>query len=232
MTLCVNCEVELDEGISVCPLCGNNPQSEYHKDGDKKMDRSGAIQLNRNENRKYLWELCGIFAFSAITVCTIVDLIVSKNIRWSLISDVVVSAAWLILTIYLYTIRKALLTVTLLVLTVLSALFFIDLISRGNHWFVPVGLPITVAFFLAVAVIMILYRIANFKGLNIISFFFIVLSGLCVLIEMILDKFLIGHVELRWSLIASVSILPVAVIIFYFHYRLKKGKRLDSFLHI
>lgn len=232
MTLCVNCGVELDEGISVCPLCGNNPQSEHDKEGDTKTHRSGPAQLNRNENRKYFWELCGIFAFSAITVCTIVDLIVSKNLRWSLISDVVVSAAWIILTIYLYTIRKALLTVTLLILTILSALFFIDLISGGHHWFVPVGLPITIAFFMSAGAIMILYRIANFKGLNIISFFFIVLSGLCVIIEMILDKFLTGHVELRWSLIASVSILPVALIIFYFHYRLKKGKRLDSFLHI
>jgi hypothetical protein len=232
MTLCVNCGVELDEKITVCPLCGMDPGNEKLEKADSSVLRSGSNQINKSENRKYLWELCGIFAFSAIAVCTIVDLIVSKNLRWSLITDVVVSAAWLILTIYLYTKRKALLSAALLVLTILSALFFIDLISTGNHWFVPVGLPLTLALVFSVAAIMILYRIANFKGLNIISFFFIVLSGLCILIEMILDKFLSGHVDLRWSLIASVSILPVALIIFYFHYRLKKGKRLDSFLHI
>ncbi|MGE5406369.1 MAG: DUF6320 domain-containing protein [Methanosarcina sp.] len=232
MTLCVNCGVDLEGKMDVCPLCGMDPVNVKSKKADSFVYRAESGPINKSENRKYLWELCGIFAFSAIAVCTIVNLIVSRELRWSLITDVVVSAAWLILTIFLYTRRKALISAALLVLTILSALFFIDLIPRGNHWFVPVGLPITMAFVFSVAAIMILYRTVKFKGLNIVSFFFIVLSVLCILIEIILDRFLSGHVNLRWSLIASVSILPVALIIFYFHYRLKKGKRLDSFLHI
>jgi hypothetical protein len=49
---------------------------------------------------------------------------------------------------------------------------------------------------------------------------------------MILDEYLNGVVDFRWSLIAAISILPVALIFFFYHYRLKKGNRLDSFFHI
>jgi len=50
--------------------------------------------------------------------------------------------------------------------------------------------------------------------------------------EVILDNFFQGMTDLRWSLIAAVSVLPVALILSFYHYRLKKGKQLDSFFHV
>jgi divalent metal cation (Fe/Co/Zn/Cd) transporter len=70
------------------------------------------------------------------------------------------------------------------------------------------------------------------RGLNIIASIFIALSGFCIVTEMVLDKYFNGAVDIRWSLIVSVSILPVALVLFFYHYRLKKGNRLDSFFHI
>jgi hypothetical protein len=229
MLICVDCGIELEDGLKRCPLCGKSTGPEQDNIQKPSANVSEAIILER---KKYLWELFGIFAFSAIAVCTIVDLVISRHLNWSLISDVVVMASWITLTIYLFARRKILITVPLLLITALSALFFIDLISPGREWFLPLALPLTLAFFFCTGLIIFLYKIMRIKGLNIISFFFIVLSGFCIIAEMIIDEYTKGSVTLRWSLIASISILPVALLIFYFHYRLKRGNRIDSFLHI
>jgi len=232
MIICVNCGVELDDGLKSCPLCGkalgNNIEKEFHSSNYP----SDIIQLQKKENRKYLWELSIIIAFSGIAVCTIVDLLIGKGLRWSLLSDVSILALWVILTLFTYSYRRTIIIVPGLMVTILAALFFIDLITTGLNWFFPVGLPLTIAAFMMAGIVLILYRKAHFKGFNILAAALIILSGFCVITEMVLDEYLNGRIDLRWSLITAISILPVALIISFYHYRLKKGNRLDSFFHI
>ena len=232
MTVCVNCGIELDDGLNICPLCGKYQGNNGDQENAPENYPSDIIQLHKKENRKHIWELSGIIAFSGITVCTIVDLLINKGLRWSLFSDVSILAAWVIITIFLFVYKKPLALSASLMLTILTALFFIDLIADGSEWFFPVGLPATVAAFIAAGSIIILYKAAHFKGLNIIAAALVILSGFCIITEIILDKYLDDIVNLRWSLITAVSILPVALIFFFYHYRLKKGNRLDSFFHI
>jgi hypothetical protein len=232
MAICINCGVDLDDGLKVCPLCGKDPTVKVEKEDISSNYPSGIIKIQKKENRRYLWELSGIIAFSGIAVCTIVDLLISKNLKWSLYADVSISAAWIILTSFLFGNRKPFILASWLMLTVLAALFLIDLIAGGKQWFLPVGLPMTVAAFITAGIILILYRAAQFKGLNIIAAALVILSGFCIITETVLDKYLGSSVQLRWSLIAAISILPVALIFFFYHYRLKKGNRLDSLFHI
>lgn len=208
MIICVNCGVELDDGLKICPLCGKAPENNSEKEHLPSDYPSDIIRLQRKENRKYLWELSGIIAFSGIAVCTIVDLLISKELSWSLLSDVSILVFWIILTHFIYSYKRTFIIVPALMVTILAALYLIDLITTGRSWFFPVGFPVTIAAAL------------------------IVLSGFCVIIEMVLDEYLNGIIDLRWSLIAAISILPVALIFFFYHYRLKKGNRLDSFFHI
>jgi hypothetical protein len=232
MTLCVNCGVELDDGFKICPLCGKDPVNKIVEEHTSNNYPSGIIQLQRKENRKYFWELSGIIAFSGIVVCTLLDLLISKKLSWSLFSDVSITAAWVILTLYQFAYRRTFTFVSLLIFTVLSALYLIDLVAIGREWFFPVGLPIAIALFISAGAVIVLYKAIHFKGLNIIASAFIILSGYCIITEIIFDKYLKGFVDLQWSLIVAVSILPVALIFFFYHYRLKKGNRLDSFFHI
>lgn len=232
MALCVNCGIELDDGLSICPLCGKNQGNNSEPEQVFDNVPSEIIKLHRKENRKYLWELTGIIAFSGITVCTIIDLITNKSLKWSLIYDVIISAVWIILTIFLFEFKRTFLKVIFLMLTILAAFLLIDLIDKNAKWFFTLALPATIAAFFAAGAIIILYKTAHFKGFNIIATALIILSGFCIITEVILDKYLNGFVDLRWSLIASVSVLPAALIFFFYHYRLKKGNRLDSFFHI
>jgi hypothetical protein len=173
-----------------------------------------------------------IIAFSGISVCTILDLLISKGLRWSLFSDISIIAAWIIITLFLFARRRRVVIIPSLAMTILTSLFLIDLIHKGIEWFLPVGLPVTLALFVAVGIITILYEEAHLKGLNIVAAGLIVLSSLSVITEFVLDKYLHGVINMRWSLITSVSILPVALILVFYHYRLKKGNRLDSFFHV
>lgn len=117
-------------------------------------------------------------------------------------------------------------------LVILTALFFIDLLATGRDWFFPVGLPVTFAGFIAAGIVIVLYRAVHLKGLNIIASALIALSGYCIITEIVFDKYRNSFVDLQWSLIVAVSVLPVALLLFFFHYRLKKGNRLDSYFHV
>ncbi len=74
MIICVNCGVELDDGFKVCPLCGKDPENKIEQEYVSNTYPSDIIRLQKKENRRYLWELSGILAFSGIAGCTIIEL--------------------------------------------------------------------------------------------------------------------------------------------------------------
>jgi hypothetical protein len=232
MVTCINCGVELDESFKRCPLCGKDPRSVVAQDDMSQENISASVQYPVQENRKYLWELSGIITFSGIVICTIVDLLTVKGLSWSLISDTALIAIWAILTLFHLVHKRLSILSSGIIITILAALFLINLFTPGISWFFPLAFPITLSLSVATAIIIILYKAAHFKGLNIIAAGFLVLSGFCIIIEILLDKFHTGRTELRWSLITGVSALPFALVLFFYHYRLKKGKQLDSFFHI
>lgn len=234
MSYCTNCGVELDDELVACPLCGltigkervvkTGEQSEYYP--------SDIIMLHKKETRRHIWELSGIFSFSGIAVCTIVDLVIHKSLSWSLYADTSVLASWICLTLILLAFRRYFLIFPGLLLTILTTLFLFNLFATSVNWFFGLGLPITMALFIAVVIIMVLWKVAHFRGFNILAIAFLVLSGFCLVTEVFIDKYVAGRVDIRWSAIVAVSIFPIALVLLFVHYRMKKGKRLDSYFHV
>jgi phosphatidylserine synthase len=111
-------------------------------------------------------------------------------------------------------------------------LLMFDLISGKANWFIPVGLPVTLSAVLFVCLIVILYKFARFKGFNILAIIFLSVAGFCILLEIILDRYVKGVVDVHWSLLAAVSILPISLVLLFVHYRMKKGNKLESFFHV
>jgi hypothetical protein len=77
-----------------------------------------------------------------------------------------------------------------------------------------------------------LYKFARFKGFNILAIIFLSVAGFCILLEIILDRYVKGVVDVHWSLLAAVSILPISLVLLFVHYRMKKGNKLESFFHV
>lgn len=232
MSLCKNCGVELEDGLKICPLCGKDQDNtDSHQNNSDNLP-SGIIQIQKKERKKYFWELSAIIAFSGIVVCTIVDLVTSRELKWSLIADISLLAIWSIVTLFMFAAGRLWLILPGAMLSVLAALFTIDLVASGEPWFFQIALPLTLALFLSAGIVAALLGTEHFRGFNIIAASLIVLSGFFIVTEIIVDHYLVDVVDLRWSLIAAVSIFPLALIFLFFHYRIKKGKRLDSFFHI
>jgi Family of unknown function (DUF6320) len=234
MSYCINCGVELDEDLTSCPLCGftigelkisetSDPSEHYPSD---------IILLHKKETRRHIWELSGIISFSGIVVCTIVDLVIRKSLSWSLFADNSILGSWICLTLILLAFKKYFLIISGLLITILTMLFLFDLISPPVNWFYGIGLPVTIALFVAVSIIVLLWNVAQFRGFNILAIAFFVLSGFCIVSEVFIDKYISSTVDIQWSAIVAVSILPIALVLLFVHYRMKKGKRLDSYFHV
>jgi hypothetical protein len=234
MSYCTNCGVELDNDLVSCPLCGftigqetvskTSERSEYYP--------SDIILLHKKETRRHIWELSGIISFSGIVVCTIVDLVIHKSLSWSLYADTAIMALWICLTLILLAFRKYFIIFPGLLISILTMLFLFDLFSPPVNWFFGLGLPITVALFVAAVIIILLWKIAHFRGFNILAIAFLVLSGFCMISEVFIDKYVYARVDIRWSAIVAVSIFPISLVLLFVHYRMKKGKRLDSYFHV
>jgi hypothetical protein len=234
MNICSNCGVELDEDVTICPLCGKTSGKENSAELKDQPGEypSDIISLHRKETRRHIWELSGIITFSGIAVCSIVDLVIEKRLSWALFADTSLLATWICLTLVLMTYKRSLVIIPGVLITILSMLFLFDYFSEPVNWFYKLGLPITIAFFLFITITYILWHFAHFRGFNILAFAFIVLSGFCIVTEMFIDKYLYGKVSIRWSAIVAVSILPIVLVLLFIHYRMKKGKRLDSYFHV
>lgn len=234
MNYCPNCGVELENDVTICPLCGKNI---YNEPTPGKEDTSGhypsdIILLHKKEKRRQIWELSGIITFSGIAVCSIVDLVLGKRLSWSLYVDTSVLAAWISLTLILLVFKKYFIVIPGLLITILTMLFLFNLLSGPVNWFYGIGLPVTISLFISISIIILLWKIAHFKGFNILAIAFLVLSGFCIVVEVIIDKFLFNAVDIRWSAIVAASTFPIVLVLLFIHYRMKKGKRLDSYFHV
>jgi hypothetical protein len=234
MSYCINCGVELEEDVSSCPLCGFAVGKANIIEIMDKSEHypSDIILLHKKETRRHIWELSGIITFSGIVVCTIVDLVIHKYLSWSLYADTSILASWICLTLILLAFRKYFLIVPGLLVSVLFMLFLFNLFSPPVNWFYGIAMPVTIALFIAVIIISLLWKVAHFRGFNILAIAFLVLSGFCIVSEVFIDKYISGEVDIRWSAIVAVSILPIALVLLFVHYRMKKGKRLDSYFHV
>ena len=224
----------MEEDVSSCPLCGFPVGKENITEIMDKSEHypSDIILLHKKETRRHIWELSGIITFSGIVVCTIVDLVIHKNLSWSLYADTSILASWICLTLILLAFRKYFLIVPGLLVSMLTMLFLFNLFSSPVNWFYGIALPVTIALFIAVIIISLLWKVAHFRGFNILAIAFLVLSGFCIISEVFIDKYVSGKVDIRWSAIVAVSILPIALVLLFVHYRMKKGKRLDSYFHV
>jgi hypothetical protein len=234
MIFCTNCGVELEMDVILCPLCG---RTSGKTDVSEKKDQaehypSDSILLHKKETRRHIWELSGIISFSGIAVCSIVDLVIGKSLSWSLFADTSILTAWICLTLILLAFKKYFIVIPGLLITILTMLFLFNLFSSPVNWFYGIGVPVTIALFVAISIITLLWRVAHFRGFNILAIAFLILSGFCIVVEVFIDNFLFKEVDIRWSAIVAVSILPIALILLFVQYRMKKGKRLDSYFHL
>lgn len=229
--VCPNCGVILDEGVRECPLCHHKKEI-AGSEQDKELYPSDILHLSEKKSRIHAWELSAIIALSANLICLIVDMVIGKGINWSLYAITAITCLWLFITSFTFFLKKPVMLGLSLTLSTLGTLLIIDILNPPITWFTGIGLPVTVTFWLLFGIFLVLYRKLRYKGFNILAFILIEISALCIVIDLFTDMHLRDSIFIDWSAITAATLVPLAGILLFVHYRMKRGKDLGSFFHV
>jgi len=241
MNTCPNCNVELDDEMKTCPLCNysiamGQPDTDEMKNHQLNNEKNNFIpgyeKLTMMQKRKLFWELSGIILFSGIMVTLIIDLVTSKSITWSKYTITVCLVLFANSTLLTFWRHRLLVLIGGSFVFTSLLLLLLDLYSFKIGWGIKLGVPILLSFYLLVFVLTLLVRSAKRKGLNILAYFFIAIGIFSFCIEGLISQYFINRLQFTWSLIILVSMVPIAGILFFIHYRLNRGIELKRFFHI
>jgi hypothetical protein len=241
MNYCNNCGVELDNSMNSCPLCGLKVGEKpviQDKPGPKRPDYKDKV-LNEIENltdaqrRKLFWQISGIILGSGIVVTLLINLIVSKNISWAKYNIVASLAAFAnISVITLWRRRPILLIIIASAVSLILMLLLLDLVSFNIGWGAKLGVPILISFYVLMLIVLLLIRISNQLGFNILAIMFIAAGLFLMCVEAFISLYFQNKITFSWSIIAATSMIPVAAILLFVHFKLRKGIELKRFFHI
>ncbi|MBT3241642.1 MAG: hypothetical protein HN352_00725 [Bacteroidetes bacterium] len=233
MSICRNCGVEIDDSFATCPLCFSSDKLPDKKQEvvQAKQTNPGYSPLTRKEKGRLFWELSSLLLFSAFIVTLMIDLIHSGRSTWSRYVLVSLTAAFLYITMTVFSIRRLWLFLPSLMLVSAGLLLSIDYFDGGIDWVVH-GLPMAGSFVVLLGIVMVFGYRARDKGFNIIAFAALAIGIYCISLEIFIRLGMNLPITLSWSVIVAASLLPFALILLFFHYRLKRGTSLRKFFHL
>lgn len=231
MAHCKNCGVELEEDMEICPLCGV-PAGHQPVDTTHVRQTADSQEGMTRPQRKFIWEMISITIFSAVLATLSLDLIINRRITWSEYPVAICLIGFSYISILAVLNQRAIAAIVGGFLVSSIFLVIIDGLTGGIDWIVRFGIPLLFAGNLIAAGLIVAIRLTKKKGINLIAYFFIAAALFSISIEWILHFFQSGPLHMRWSLIVSACVLPVALVLFYLHYRVMKTHTLEKIFHI
>ncbi|MFH0760487.1 MAG: DUF6320 domain-containing protein [Bacteroidota bacterium] len=233
MTTCPNCGIEMEPGYDECPLCHYDLSE---KSQPRKLREPAYPSLDKplsgKEKSNLFWELSSILLFSSLIVVFLIDLMLNKQPEWSWYAMAAIAATFIYITLLVFAYRRMLVVLTGIFLTTAGLLYAIDILHEGLNWFLVPALPLVAFFFLLFGLVVRFARITSHKGLNIVAVASVAIGLYVMAIEICLGWVDGKHISLSWSVIVAASLLPFALILLYYHYRLKRGTNLRKFFHL
>jgi len=241
MKRCPNCGVESEENANFCSLCGEplfeNTASNAAFIKSGKLRREEKLltdyqQLTGFQKRKIFWQISGLILISGIIITLFIDFIGNRNITWSKFPAAIGLVLFINFTLNTFLRKKITLMVVLSFLSVTGLFFLFDVFAGDTGWEIKLGIPILLAAYLTVFVLIFLVRKAKQKGMNIIAYSMVAAGLLCFYTEGMISVFFRNFVYFGWSLVVMVSVALIAMLLLFIHYRLKKATDLKRFFHI
>ncbi|GAB4312828.1 MAG: hypothetical protein Kow00127_03510 [Bacteroidales bacterium] len=242
MKICSNCGVELDPAMKECPLCHELPVEAAESSSSDKTppvkqqkassDTTQTAEPDQIKNRKLFWELTVLIFLSVSVITLVIDLLTTGNVGWSKYT-VTVSLVMIILS-SLFSFRRhkpVNLTVGTFI-TFAGLILLLDYFGHRAGWGWKLGMPLLLVFYLFLICTIQLIRRISEKGINIIALTMVTGSLLSLAVEAILDYYFHHSVSIGWSLYVLGSAVPVAAVLLFVHYRMKKGRELKRLFHL
>ncbi len=241
MITCPNCGVELAENANFCSLCGeplpadniDNPAYlELRQLRQEEKLVSDYRKLTGLQKRKIIWQISVIILGAGIIVVLLIDLAVNHTITWSRypLSGSVVMFINISLILFVY--RRIVLLLLLSFLSASGFLVLLDIFAGKTGWGINLGIPLLLAAYLSILILILMIKKARQKGLNIIAYVLLTSGIMCVCTDGIISIYKYGPLSFSWSLIVLISTVIISSILFFIHYRLKRVTDLKRFFHI
>ena len=216
MSYCVNCGVELEDSLAFCPLC-HTPVINLNAIQKQRFavapfpQEKGAVETVHTSDWAIL--LTTILASTAIS-CGLLNLLVFNGNRWSIPVIGFCILLWVYcIPFFIYT--KLPMYIAFLFDGFITGiyLYMLTYITKTDAWFMGIGIPIVILITLLVEVFWGLHK--NFSSSFLANaFYFSVGIGLvCIGIEVILDLYFDGSVNLRWSTIPTTACIIICIIL-------------------
>lgn len=241
MPYCPDCGVEIGNA-PVCPLCGaQNPRSASAakpdcpdlSQGGHPSRRQGflgevaeAESLTIIEKRKIAWEVLSVAFAIAILALSLINILVAGKLSWSLYPVSAFFFVWVVATAYLVMKESSRLRYVLAILDMPVFLLALGLFTGDMSWAWRLAVPIALFAEIVVAGVALSVRNAKRKGLNILAFILVGAALICLGVEIFVDLFAFGKINLGWSAITAIALIPIAGFLIYLHYRVAKTTNL------
>ncbi len=211
MSYCVNCGVELDGSLKECPLCHTfvyNPK-EF---GKEKQDSPFPAERGEVEKvkKKDLGILLSVVLVAIGVTCGVLNLLVFSGSSWSLLVIGACLCFWvLFVPLIIYQDLSVYSTLFFDGLAVGIYLYLITFMTHSDAWFYGLAIPIMLVTVLVAELFALCVKKLPVTFLTTCLYVFTAIGVLCLLYEIMIDRYLWEHVELMWSAV----VLTVCVVI-------------------
>lgn len=235
MSYCVNCGVKLAASEEKCPLC-NTVVINPNETGENKKE---AVYSHRFEeypykkiNIKYLTQIILSVIAVGVFVQTLCDVLVTQSISWSLYA---IGAFGLLVCFALpvLTKLKSPYIATMIDIVALALyIYMIAIMTDGELWYYEFFLPLHVltGIYVWCMVIFLRKKRRNFFRAGGTSLLFVCI--LLILIELLLDIYIVGKVYLIWSLCCAPLLLAIATLLLVIAARPKLREEMSRRLYM
>jgi len=234
MGLCSNCGVEVDEGLSRCPLCGQ-PLGPPVATGEASLDPpqtrvADPSAQSKKAVRRWLLEAVTLLAATGGIVVFATDFAYRMELSWSPYPLAAIAFLWVSAVVALTTSRRRLLWLALQTMALLFFLYAIDALAPGRPWLLQLALPAALLAVVLLALTVVAARRA--PPLPAIALALLA-AGLYLLgMELLLSRFASRRLYPGWSLVAFGCLLPVALVLLFLHRWLRHHPEVRKLFHL
>lgn len=230
MSYCVNCGVELDISAENCPLCSTpvlNP-NELRKAVGARMPFPTQKEQVEPVRRKDFGILLTMVTISTAATCGILNLLVFRDSMWSLVVLGACVILWVLLEPFvIYTSQSVYLSLLCDGAAVAFLLYMVTFLIEDNGWFWGLGVPLTVLVTVVAEVFSMCVNKLPKSFLTVCLYLFTGIALLCLGIEILIDRYVMGGVHLTWSAVVLTvcGILDIAFLTMLSRRRLRNSVR-------
>ena len=225
MALCKHCGVDIGE-LKICPLCRKAI------DGVEVQPEVRQTSPVSSGKRVQIFEVLSVSILIAAAAVSIVNLVIEGRLSWAWFPLLSLIFVWVVAALPIIISNKPWMIALIDVVGLSAFLFGLDVLTGPGTWFVGLVLPMIGGLIVGIAIVLSAYALSKRKGINIIGWILLAAAEFCLSIEAAISIFTSRHIQVFWSSIVASSLVPVALFLFYLHYRVAKAVTLKKLFHL